>query len=72
MARKAKARKKVRNYFCQPRLKHGIRVSKSGAIHEAVLAGLKRIAADEKKSVSWVIHEIVAEFFGKDIMGDKL
>lgn len=69
MARKAKARKTVK---IQPRLKHGIRIGKSAAIHEAVLAGLKRIAQSEGKSVSWVLHQIVAEFFGKDIMGDKL
>jgi hypothetical protein len=56
----------------QPRCKHGFRVPKTGTIHEAVLLGLTKIAKSEGKSVSWVMHEIIAEFFGRDIMGDKI
>jgi hypothetical protein len=57
----------------QPRLKDGaIRVSKYSAMHEAIELGLQKIAKSERKSVSWVIHEIIAEFFGRDILGRKL
>jgi hypothetical protein len=56
----------------QPRCKHGHRVPKTGTIHEAVLYGLQRIAKSENKSVSWVMHEIIADWFKLDIMGDKV
>lgn len=55
----------------QPRCLHGIRLSKSARIHEAVFDGLQSIAIKERKSVSWVLHEIVADYFGLNIMGDK-
>ena len=57
----------------QPRLRDGAaRISKYSAMHEAIQLGLQQIAKSERKSVSWVIHEIIAEFFGRDVMGDKL
>jgi hypothetical protein len=57
----------------QPRLKDGAaRIPKYAAMHEAIQIGLEKIARSERKSVSWVIHEIIAEFFGRDVMGDKL
>jgi hypothetical protein len=55
----------------QPRCKHGHRIPKTGTIHESVLYGLQRIAKSENKSVSWVMHEIIADWFKLDIMGDK-
>jgi len=67
-----KTRRKPAKIRRQPNCKHGFRVPKTGTIHEAVLLGLQKIARQEKKSVSWVIHEIVADFFGRDIMGDKI
>lgn len=57
----------------QPRLRNGAaRIAKYSAMHEAIQDGLSKIARSERKSVSWVIHEIIAEFFGRDVMGDKL
>lgn len=56
----------------QPRCKHGHRVPKTGTIHEVVLLGLQKIARSEGKSVSWVMHMIIADWFGRDIMGDKV
>lgn len=55
----------------QPRCLHGSRLNKSARIHEAVFTGLAQIARKERKSVSWVLHEIVADYFNLDIMGDK-
>jgi CRISPR/Cas system-associated exonuclease Cas4 (RecB family) len=55
----------------QPRLESGRRIPRGSAIHEAVLHGLKEIARDERKSISWVVHEIVADYFQLDIMGEK-
>jgi hypothetical protein len=66
--KKAKAPKVKR----QPRCLHGYRIPKTGTLHETVLLGLQKIAKSEGKSVSWVIHEIIADFFGRDIMGDKV
>jgi hypothetical protein len=34
--------------------------------------GLQKIARSEGKSVSWVMHMIIADWFGRDIMGDKV
>ena len=64
--------KNARTRRIQPRCKHGVRVPKTGTLHEAVLAGLVKIAREEGKSVSWVMHEIIADWFGRDIMGDKI
>lgn len=55
----------------QPRLKHGARLPKGASLHPAVKHGLESIARKERRSVSWVIHEIVADYFNLDIMGEK-
>ena len=65
------ARNKKVIYRKQPRLRNGIRIPRYSAMHEAVQLGLQQIARMEKKSVSWVIHEIIAAYFGRDVMGDK-
>ncbi len=64
----AKAKSRIKR---QPRCMHGFRLSKSARIHEAVYDGLQKIAIRERRSVSWVLHEIVADWFNLDIMGDK-
>lgn len=56
----------------QPRLKNFRRIPKYSGLHPVVKMGLDKIAKSEGKSVSWVIHQIIAEFFGRDIMGDKV
>lgn len=59
---------KIKN---QPRLKHGARLPRYASMHPAVKQGLERIARSERRSVSWVIHEIVADYFKLDIFGAK-
>lgn len=75
MATTRKSRKSIKSKARrrhQPRLRDNSRVPAVGMMCETILAGLRAIARQEKKSVSWVVHEIIAEFFGKDIMGEEL
>jgi hypothetical protein len=55
----------------QPRLNSGRRIPRYASMHPAVKHGLESIARSERRSVSWVIHEIVADYFKLDIMGKK-
>lgn len=56
----------------QPRIKGIKRISSYSGMHPDVKYGIKSIAKEERKSISWVISEIVSEFFGIDcVTGEK-
>lgn len=55
----------------QPRIKRTKRIPSYSGMHPDVKYGIKSIARKENKSVSWVIAEIVSEFFGIDCMTGK-
>jgi RNase P/RNase MRP subunit POP5 len=46
-------------------------VPKVGSLLPAVQDGLEEIAKSEKRSVSWVIAEIVSDYFGLDCETNK-
>lgn len=56
-------KKKLRH---QPRIKDVSRIPKVSSLHPLVQNGLEVIARKENKSYSWVIAEIVSDFFGID------
>ena len=60
-----------KKYRIQPRLESGHRVPSFASMHPGVRDGLRAISRRENRSVSWVIHEIVADYFKLDIMGKK-
>ena len=52
----------------QPRIAGIRRIPKIGSLLPAVQQGLESIARLEKRSVSWVIAEIVSDYFGYDCL----
>jgi len=50
----------------QPRIPGTTRVQKGSALIPEVYEGLVLIAHEENKTVSWVVDEIVCDFFGID------
>jgi len=50
----------------QPRIKGTVRISKPSGLLPVVEHGLRQIAYMEKKSVSWVVAEIVSAYFNLD------
>jgi len=50
----------------QPRIKDVSRVSKPSGFLPVVESGLQTIASMEKKSLSWVVAEIVSAYFNLD------
>lgn len=56
----------------QPRIKGIVRIPKHGSFHPDVEEGIRTIAYKEKRSYSWVIAEIVSDYFNIDcITGEK-
>jgi hypothetical protein len=47
------------------------RTGKNIALHPDLVAGLKRIAKEEKKSVSWLVETALADYFGVEVMLQK-
>lgn len=54
-----------KRYF-QPRIKGVTRISKPSGLLPVVEEGLQTIAKMEKKSLSWVIAEIISAYFNLD------
>lgn len=50
----------------QPRIRGVTRIPSVGSLHPDVREGLASIAADEGRSLSWVVAEILSAFFGVD------
>jgi hypothetical protein len=55
----------------QPRIVGLKRIPKVGSLLPAVQLGLEAIAKAERRSVSWVIAEIVSDYFGLDCITNK-
>jgi hypothetical protein len=55
----------------QPRIRGIRRVPKVGTLLPAVQHGLELIARSEGRSVSWVIAEIISDYFGLDCETNK-
>jgi len=63
MSKKSKAHVKIQS---QPRIPGVCRIPKSGAFHPDVMEAITSIAKSENKRFSYVIVEIVSDFFGVD------
>jgi hypothetical protein len=50
----------------QPKIKGVIRIPKHSALHPHVWHGLNNISKSESRSLSWVIAEIISDYFGID------
>jgi hypothetical protein len=57
---------KKRKLKSQPKIKGITRIPKPSSLHPLVWNGIREIAYYEKRSVSWVIAEIVSDYFGVD------
>lgn len=55
----------------QPRIKGIKRIPSYSGMHPDVKYGIKSIARKEDKSVSWVMAEIISDYFNIDCMTGK-
>lgn len=55
----------------QPRIIGITRIPKHSSMHPDIWESIREIAKSEKRSVSWVIAEIVGEYFGIDCLTGK-
>lgn len=62
----------TRKYRTQPRVPGVRRLPMAEAVLPEVRAGLQAIADRERRSVSWVVAEIVSDYFGLDVMGEAV
>lgn len=62
---------KRRRLAHQPRIFGVKREQGGGALHPDVKHGLESIAIEERKSMSWVVAEILSAFFGIDCVTGK-
>jgi hypothetical protein len=62
-------RQRIRIPYSQPRLAKGARDATFAALAPEIREGIEEIARVEQRSVSWVMAEIVAMFFGLNVLG---
>ena len=66
------SKKKTNNYRKYNYLASETRTNGGFTLHPDLLHGLKKIAKQERKSVSWLVETALSDYFGVEVMFRKL